>query len=241
MNLSQPSLAVIIVAAGASTRFRKSLATEQSPKKVFALLNDLPVFLWSVKKLARFEPVRQIILVLSAEDRAMVEKNWGEELDRLKVERVNGGAQRSDSVANGFAQVRQEIDYVAIHDAARPCFTLQLVEKIFAAAITTGGAISASRLTGTIKREKKREDGLLEIEETVDRESLWEAQTPQIFRRDLYSRALEKRGERTPTDDASLFELASFPVALVEADRTNLKITTGTDLELARGILNEQS
>ena len=99
----------------------------------------------------------------------------------LGIEVVDGGAERADSVEAALARVKPEADFVCVHDAARPCLADAWIDEIFAAAEKTGAAIFAVPVAGTLKRVGA--DG--KIDETVSREGLWEAQTPQVFRRQL--------------------------------------------------------
>lgn len=252
-----PNIAVIIVAAGKGSRFEASRLAGAPPiagspplgatlaKKPFVPLAGKPVFLHSVEQFAQVPQVRQIILVVAPDDFAWVEKTFADALSRYHVTLVRGGKERSDSVENGLNALGKKIDYIAVHDAARPCVTRKIIESVFSAAIQSGGAIPAVRLVGTIKKSRKIQppQSLPQqtfIDRTVPREALWEAQTPQIFLRSLLMRAIRERGAFSPTDDASLFEQLGHPVRLVESDRMNLKITTADDLELAEQILAAQ-
>ncbi len=155
-----------------------------------------------------------------------------------------GGATRFHSVKNGVAALSAASeDWVAVHDAARPLLSKTLAEKVLQSAKVHGAAIAALPLVGTIKRDDGRDDGVLAIRETVDRSSLWEAQTPQVFSYGgilaAYD-ALEKRGDfLTPTalarytDEAMLFEALGKTVALVCGEARNLKVTRPEDVRIA--------
>ena len=129
-------------------------------------------------------------------------------------------------------RIKPEIDFVAIHDAARPCIVDAWISDIFAAAEKTGAAIPAIPVSGTLKRVA---GGM--ITETVSREGLWEAQTPQVFRRDLLLKAYAQRGGFNATDDAQLVERTGHRVTIVPGSSMNLKITTREDLRLAEQAL----
>lgn len=259
-----PKIALILVAAGQASRFapkRSSPFLGPLSKKPFVPLAGRAVFLHSIDLFSKIPDVRQMILVVAPDDIAAVEEKFAGPLSLYGVELVAGGARRCDSVENGLAAVRDEIDYVAVHDAARPCVSRRLAEAVFRAAEETGAAIPAARLVGTIKRAvEKAADSPGETEplaamfgtktkgggesareiliaETVPRDDLWEAQTPQVFRRDLYERAVRERGTFAPTDDASLFERLNIPVKIVPSDWTNLKITVADDSALAEKLL----
>jgi 2-C-methyl-D-erythritol 4-phosphate cytidylyltransferase len=130
--------------------------------------------------------------------------------------------------------VRSNIDYVVVHDAARPCVTDEQIVEVFNAARQHGSAILATPIVGTIKLV---DDG--EIKSTIPRAKMWEAQTPQVFRRQILIDAYARRNDESqiPTDDAELVEKAGFNVSIVPADKSNLKITTQSDLKFAEAIL----
>ena len=142
---------------------------------------------------------------------------------------VAGGENRVDSIRNGLIAVSAKVDYVAIHDAARPCVSEQEISAVFSAAKKHGAALLAAPVIGTVK---KVIDG--QVEMTVPREAYWEAQTPQVFRRDLIIEAYQQRTRDIPTDDAQLVEHLGKPVFIVPADRGNIKITTQSDLVQAK-------
>jgi 2-C-methyl-D-erythritol 4-phosphate cytidylyltransferase len=122
---------------------------------------------------------------------------------------------------------------VAVHDAARPCLVEAWIDKVFAAAEKTGAAVLAIPVNGTLKRVASDHT----VAETVSREGLWEAQTPQVFRRQLLLDAYARRGSLAATDDAMLVEQLGHPVAVVPGSPMNLKITSKEDLRLASAML----
>lgn len=223
--------AVILPAAGKSRRFGK-----QGPKKVFANLDGRAVWLRSADLFLNRKDVVQVIVAISPEDRQYFLDRFGSDLAVLGIDWVEGGAERYHSVAHALQKVSDQAQWVAIHDAARPCLTQAEIDAVFAGAAQHGAAILATPLTATIKRGRDT------IAETVDRTDLWAAQTPQVFRRDWLSQsyqALEASG--TPvTDDAQVIEAAGHAVRLVPGKSTNLKITTGEDLGLAAALLKSQ-
>jgi 2-C-methyl-D-erythritol 4-phosphate cytidylyltransferase len=151
---------------------------------------------------------------------------------------VAGGSERWESVGNALAEMASEAEYVAVHDAVRPCVTTDLIDSVFASARTHGAALLACRLTETVKRVDDR----FRVGETVDRQGLWLAQTPQAFRRDWLTDAYARRADfgREITDDAQLVEAAGHPVHVVEGSPTNIKITTKDDLALTAAILTSR-
>lgn len=222
------SFAVILAAAGRSSRFK-----DQHYKKPFVPLSGKAVWLYSAERFLNRNDVKQLILVISPEDREDFQLKFGANIAILGVEVVNGGNERADSVQAALAHVRPDIDFVAVHDAARPCLSDLWIDEIFAAAEKQGAVIPAVPLTGTIKRSA---DGSA-IEETVPRTGLWEAQTPQVFQRQLLLDAYAKLGEFRPTDEAQAVEHLGRKVAIVNGSRLNLKITTREDLRLAEQCL----
>ena len=229
---SMPKIAVIVVAAGKGNRFG---GTE---KKCLAKVDGQPMFLRSVQLFINREDVAETILVVSPADEGVIKEKYGANLGFLGVKMAVGGAERCDSVANGLARVSADTEYIAIHDAARPCVSTDMIDRVFAEAVKTGAAVLAAQLRGTIKRAS----GAGVVDETVDREGLWEAQTPQVFKREILLEAYAKRGEfpGEPTDDAQLVEASDHPVQLVESDLSNLKITAQGDITLANAILKSR-
>ena len=221
--------AVILPAAGQSQRFN-----DEHYKKPFAPLSDRAVWLHTVEKFVNRDDVKQTIVVISPEDKSLFEAKFSANAVILGIDVVLGGDSRANSVANALKQVREEIDYVAIHDAVRPCIASSWIDSVFKAAKDNGAAILAVPVTSTLKRVKDNR----EIQETVSREKLWEAQTPQVFRRDLLVKAFAENPQAsTATDEAQLVEQIGHPVTVVEGSPSNMKITTKDDLRLAAEVL----
>jgi 2-C-methyl-D-erythritol 4-phosphate cytidylyltransferase len=223
-------IAVIVPGAGKGERFG---STE---KKTLAKLDGRPVFMRSIELFINRDDVCQTILVVSGDDLKEVKQKYAANLGFMGVQLVEGGEVRRDSVAAALAVVKEEAELIAIHDAVRPCTTPQMVDDVFAEATKTGAAILACPLYGTIKRVA---DSRV-IEETVQRTNLYEAQTPQVFRRSVITEAYAAAPSEADvdiTDDAQLVELTGHPVSVVLCDPTNLKITTKRDLSLANAIM----
>jgi 2-C-methyl-D-erythritol 4-phosphate cytidylyltransferase/2-C-methyl-D-erythritol 2,4-cyclodiphosphate synthase len=142
---------------------------------------------------------------------------------------VTGGLRRQDSVAEAFRAVHQRTDVVLIHDAARPFATAGLISRTIAAAAESGAALAALEARDTVKQGA---DGI--VRATLDRRTIFLAQTPQAFRRDVLRDALAISSDAT--DEAALAEQAGHPVRLVEGEPTNIKITTPDDLPIAEAI-----
>jgi len=166
------------------------------------------------------------------------------------VQVVAGGATRAQSVANALAAVETEL--VAIHDAARPLLTSELVEDLIAALEVdpdAAGVIAAAPVTDTVKESsaafarQERAKAALEIERTLERSRLWAAQTPQVFRAEALRGALEIDAEarEAATDEAMLVEASGGRVLIHPSPAENLKVTTPLDLRMAELLLAERS
>ena len=225
-------ISVIIAAAGRGDRFGGG------ENKTFAKLDGRPIFLRSVEQFINRDDVCQTILVVSPADMEQMKSKYAPNLAFMGVTLVEGGERRIDSVAKGLEKVTDDADYVAVHDAARPCVSRAMIDDVFAEAQKSGAAILAAPLHGTIKRAS----GAGVIEVTVPRENLYEAQTPQVFRRQLLREAYEHRPQDTDeiTDDAQLLENQGHPIAIVRSDASNLKITTKADIALGNAILKSR-
>jgi 2-C-methyl-D-erythritol 4-phosphate cytidylyltransferase len=156
------------------------------------------------------------------------------------VELVDGGAERFESVANALARIPDDVDLVAVHDAVRPLGTPGLIDAVFAVAAEHGAALLAVPVADTLKQV---DAGTNRVTATTPRTGLWQAQTPQVFRRDWLLDAYARRAAAPPpvTDDAQLVEAAGYPVVVVPGATTNFKITTKDDLALAELILHSRS
>jgi 2-C-methyl-D-erythritol 4-phosphate cytidylyltransferase len=223
-----PNFAVILPAAGQSRRFH-----DKAYKKPFAPLGGRAVWLHSAERFMNRSDVKQLIVVIAKEDKELFDMKFGANVAILGVQVVFGGAERADSVQKALEQVKDGIEFVAVHDAARPCIVDQWIDDVFAAAERDGAAILGTPVQATLKRV----DSQKHITATVDREGLWEAQTPQVFRRELLLQAYAKRGREAITDDAQLVERLGHKVTVVPCSPLNLKITTRDDLKLAEQVL----
>jgi 2-C-methyl-D-erythritol 4-phosphate cytidylyltransferase len=221
--------AVILPAAGQSSRFR------DKEKKPFAQLDGRAVWLRCAELFITRSDVCQCLIVIARGDQETFRRRYQANLAFMNVQIAEGGTERFDSVANALALIKPEADFVAIHDAVRPCLTEELINAIFAKAEKTGAALLAVPVTDTVKRV----DAQQLVKETVPRQGLWLAQTPQVFRKDWLVEAYERRGQvgKDVTDDTQLIEAAGHAVHVVEGSTTNVKITTKADLFLAEAVL----
>lgn len=222
--------ALILPAAGKSSRLGDARG-----KKPFIELAGQPIWRRSVEPFRKRTDVTQVIIVVSADDRAWFESTFRDDLSSISgLQVVTGGVERVDSVARGLEVVGDEIEFVAVHDAARPLVTAELIERVFTVANQDGAAIPANPVSSTVKRVNDAQ-----IVETVDRSELWLAQTPQVFCRDWLYEAFDKRGSRSFTDEAQMLEAIGRPVTVVEGSPTNFKITTADDLRFAEALLTQ--
>lgn len=222
-------IGVIIPAAGAGKRFGGDV------KKPFAQLDGRPLFIRSIELFVNRPDVCQTILAVSGDDYEVVKEKYAANLMFMGIRLVRGGRERFESVKCALAEVDADAELVCVHDAVRPCVLDTWIDRVFERASQTGAAILAAPLTGTIKRAGKDI-----VEQTVPREGLYEAQTPQVFRRELIAAAYAALPEGwRPTDDAQVVERHGAPVSIVAADRRNIKITGPGDMALAEAILKD--
>src|SRR5438477_9517409 len=138
--------AVILPAAGQSSRFK------DKEKKPFAVLDGRAVWLRCAELFVTRDDVLQTIIVVSKADQETFRRRYAANMAFMNVQIADGGAERFESVANALALVKEEADFVAVHDAARPCLTTKLVDDVFGAAAKTGAAMLAVPITDTVKR-----------------------------------------------------------------------------------------
>jgi 2-C-methyl-D-erythritol 4-phosphate cytidylyltransferase len=222
--------AVILPAAGRSTRFG-----DAKQKKIYAELDGRAVWLRALDPFLDREDVPQIIVAISPEDRELFERRYRANVAFLNLTVVEGGLERHDTIDRALRAVDPSCDFVAVHDAARPCLTADQVDAVFAAAIEHGAALLAVAVADTLKRVGPDRQTI----ETVPRAGLYGAQTPQVFRKDLLIEAYAHRSRvgQAITDDAQLVEALGHHCAIVDGSPMNLKITTQADLRLAAAIL----
>jgi 2-C-methyl-D-erythritol 4-phosphate cytidylyltransferase / 2-C-methyl-D-erythritol 2,4-cyclodiphosphate synthase len=161
---------------------------------------------------------------------------------RKPVHVVDGGERRQDSVANAFSRVSNSADYVVIHDAARPFASAALLERVIDAARSSPGdaAIAALRASDTVKQVAERREALPVVARTLSRDSIYLAQTPQVFLRRHLAEAIERgRGSSEATDEATLVERAGHPVSVVDGEPANIKVTTEQDLRVADALIGQ--
>ena len=207
--------------------------------KVFLDLGGVSVIQRTVTAFADVAEIVQRVIVLSAQICEQSPGDLEQSLAALPdVRIVTGGARRQDSVRNGLAAIDTEIDVVLVHDAARPFVEADVIRGVIAAAAETGAAVAAIPASDTLKRV----DGSGTVTDTLSRDDIWYAQTPQGFRADLL-RDAHARAEAEgidATDDAMLVERCGHAIQVVQSSSTNIKITTPADLALARALVQAE-
>jgi 2-C-methyl-D-erythritol 4-phosphate cytidylyltransferase len=217
---------VVVAGAGISQRM--------GVDKVFVSLAGKPLLAWSVDVCQSCEQVDQIVIVLHESKldlgrKLVAERGWSK-----VVEVCPGGDRRQDSVRQGLSKL-EGCDWAIIHDGARPFLTLELIRDGLEAARSTGSAVAAVPVTDTVKRG----DSDLMVRETLNRQELWAAQTPQVFRFDIITEAHEQIKDDV-TDGASMVEQLGYKVKLYMGSYDNIKITTLEDLALAEVIARKK-
>ena len=227
----QPLCSAIVVAAGSSTRMA-GVGSKQMME-----LDGMPVIARTLRTFNDSPRIDEIIVVAKP-DEVDEYPRLAELYGITKIAAViPGGETRADSVMRGFRRINEKAKYVAIHDGARCLITAEMINAVWLKACRHGAAIAATRAIDTIKLADDK--GF--VAETLDRNLIWQAQTPQIFATKVYTAAvytaLEADALASATDDCSLVERIRHPVKLVECGRDNIKITTPDDLARASGIL----
>lgn len=222
----------LVPAAGCGAR----MGTRGTPKQYLALLGR-PLLWHSLAALCSESRIERVHVVLAGDDAWWRDTDYAEFGERVQVLRC-GGETRAQSVANGLdamaAELEGELDWVLVHDAARPCLGGDAIEALLAACDAEAvGGILAMPVADTLKVGA---GDPARVVRTVSREGLWQAQTPQMFRHGLLVKAL--RAAPSVTDEASAVEALGFAPQLVPGDPTNLKVTYPRDLALAEMILS---
>jgi len=210
-------VAAIIVAAGKGER-----AGGEQPKQFVDLGDGRTMLDLSIDAFLSCSDVDEVVVAVPPGFADRVRPS-------ARVHIVEGGARRQDSMANAFARVALHTDVVLVHDAARPFVTRDLIARTVAAAHQYGAAIAALPVRDTVKRTHTVQ-GARTIRETLPRDDIFLAQTPQGFRRDILGDALAAGAETAVTDEAMLVERTGIPVHIVEGDFANVKVTTRHDL-----------
>jgi 2-C-methyl-D-erythritol 4-phosphate cytidylyltransferase len=224
----------VIVSAGKGHRFM------EGKKKQFYFLADKPILAHTLYKFESCPLIRSILLVVGQEDMdyclsEIIEKYQYRKISQL----VPGGKRRQESVKNGIDVLPKGAEVVVIHDGVRPFVTTEMIEESIRSAARLQAVVMAMPVKETIKMVQQ--DGT--VLKTIDRESLWQIQTPQTFQVNVIKEAYHRATEDgfIGTDDASLVERLGVKVHILQGSYSNIKITTPEDLVLAQLILQMQS
>lgn len=225
-----PFCSVVIVSAGKGTRM------ESRVNKVYLNLEGKKIIERTLQEFEDCDTVDEIILVVNQRDMIYCEteivgKNSYSKLKEI----VAGGEKRQDSVYNGLKKISALAEVVLIHDGARPLVTMDIMERSILDAYKYGAITVGVPVKDTIKVVEK--DGV--VAETLERNKLWNIQTPQGFRREIIEEAYEKAitSGFEATDDAMIAEMAGYKVKIVHGSYENIKITTPEDMAIAEAIL----
>jgi len=228
-------VSAIVLAAGKGVRLNSPVP------KPLVKINSQPLVIYCLKALSAHPDIKEIIIVTNSLTRGPVVKN----ISRYGITKVKGvvlgGCRRQDSVNNGLKAVSNSADLVLIHDGVRPFIDKKMISALIEKAGRRGAAIAGVPVKATIKKvrirnpkaEKERE---FIVEETVNRNSLWEIQTPQVFKREIIAKAHKDFSGKEVTDDAMLAEKIGVKVRVVMGSYNNIKITTAEDLLIAEAI-----
>jgi 2-C-methyl-D-erythritol 4-phosphate cytidylyltransferase len=221
-------VSAIIVAAGSSQRMGFD--------KLLSLIGDKPVVAYAIDRFEQCDAIDDVILVVRWDRRAEFQRI----VDEFKFTKVNcvvdGGSERYLSVWNGISQLSEACETVAIHDAARPLVSSELISRVVTLAKECGAVSLAAPIVETIKRADSEQN----VTESVERTGLWAMQTPQASRfdwlLDAYKRIVDSG--RSVTDEVSALQEAGYPVRLLRNADWNIKITFPRDLDLAEKMIN---
>ncbi len=226
-------ISAIVLAAGEGLRFSSKVP------KVLAKINSQPILIYSLLAFNRHPLIDEIILVVNAKNSRRI-FNVIEKYRLPKIRKiVEGGRRRQDSVLNGLGALNEQTDLVLIHDAARPFIAKDTISAVIKEAKKVGAAIVGVPVKATIKKVKRKKPkgkSKFIVKETLNRNDLWEIQTPQVFKRQLLLKAFAKFGNTDVTDDAMLVEKFGANVSIVPGSCKNIKITTPEDLVIAKAI-----
>lgn len=221
------SVCAVILAAGSGSRMKLDITKQK------ILLGNESVLHRTVRIFQSSESIDSIIVVCRADEIEFAKEETSEFSKVAEV--VVGGETRMESAKLGFFAIPENSDYVAIHDAARCFVTSDMIAAVLSDAEKYGAATASSKVTDTVKLVGK--DNC--ISKTVDRDTLVSVQTPQIFRADLYKKALDAyKGNVNITDDNMLVELIGVSPYCTDTGKRNIKLTTVEDLDIANHLLN---
>lgn len=224
LSKKKGAIGAIIVAAGEGSRMGLGY------NKVLAELRGRPVIEWTIRRFLFSELIDTVILVVNSKDKETMMRICEPYINRIELIMVNGGDSRQDSVYNGLKALPEEVEIVLIHDGARPFVDGKIIENSIKNVKEYGAACTGLPARDTIKIVDSKNAVL----STPDRISIWHAQTPQSFKKNIIIEAYENAKKKGifGTDDAGLAESAGFRVYMFEGNSRNIKLTTAEDLLL---------
>lgn len=232
-------ISAIIPAAGFSLRLKHKVS------KPLVKIKSVPILIYALKAISQHPYIKEVIVVANQFNIKAIEAN----IKHYRITKVRdillGGMTRRLSVENALKVIKDKVDYVLVHDAVRPFIPENVISKVIDEAVQYGAAVVGVPVVATIKKVGylKKSPAVhknLVVAETLDRDRLWEAQTPQVFRKDIILMAYNRFKDDSVTDDASLVERLGVKVKMVMGSYFNIKITTSGDLILAEAILKAQ-
>ncbi|NQV38881.1 MAG: 2-C-methyl-D-erythritol 4-phosphate cytidylyltransferase [Candidatus Marinimicrobia bacterium] len=225
------NVGVILPAAGSGSRFGE--------KKQFKMLGAQPLLFHTLAAFLESNRVSEIVIVVPSAEVAQTKQALAKLPSKKQTHVVEGGQRRQDSVTNGLRVLSANCDIVCIHDVARPFVTTDIIHNCINSCIENDGAIAALPAHDTLKEVEPGTDIILT---TVDRNRIWQAQTPQVFKRTVLKSALEYaiKNDITGTDEAALAESLGYNIAVVHGSSLNQKITTKDDWVIAEALLAQK-
>ncbi|MDO8489029.1 MAG: 2-C-methyl-D-erythritol 4-phosphate cytidylyltransferase [Candidatus Omnitrophota bacterium] len=223
-------LSAVILAAGAGRRLNAAI------EKPLVKIGRKPVIIYSLESFSKHPDIDEIIVVVSAKNKQVITRV----VEKYSFKKIKifclGGRRRQDSVYAGIRAVNPSCDWVLIHDCARPFVSTKSITKVISEAKRTQAAILGVPVKATIKSIKD----VNIVDRTLDRSSLWEIQTPQVFKKELILKAYNRYIKEDFTDDASLVEKIGAKVKIVQGSYGNIKITTKEDFLFAEVIVKNK-
>lgn len=228
MSATFPTVAVIIAAAGNSTRMGEGI------DKQFVMVGGRPLLWYSLHRFSSMPGVKQLLVTVSPGNEERVTALLKETVCNIPWQVVYGGSERQHSIRNAILLTDESVDLVAVHDGARPFVETETIRQSIEVAAKYGAAAAAVPVKDTIKMA----DIDFVVQKTLDRSTLWQIQTPQTFRRELLVAAHEQAAAAgvLATDDAALVEWTGGSVRLVQGSYYNFKVTTPEDVVLAEAV-----
>ena len=224
MPNSSLRVGAVVPSAGQGERFGN--------KKQFKLLGRRPLLFHTLNPFLKCDDIAEIVVVVPEVDLETRSRDLDSFTSIKPVKTVAGGAQRQDSVLNGCMALSENVEIIAVHDAARPFVTPELISATIAGCNEADGCIAALPSKDTVKQVSENN-----IHRTIDRDSIWLAQTPQTFHKDILINALQQ--DMVATDEASMVEATGGTVLVKEGFVGNFKITNSDDWRLAENIIND--